>query len=143
MHRWISKLALLILALTAAPIAFAQTAAAAKKPPHAVISIYRIAPGKHVEFLKWIAAREGIDKEVGIAATQWYAHTDGDAWDYVSVGPATSSEQDDKLDAALKKHGLTSGFKQHIEIRQFIAAHTDTFAVGPVSAAELVDAATK
>ena len=35
---------------------------------------HRIATGK-ARFLKWMAAREAIDKEVGIAATQWHMST--------------------------------------------------------------------
>lgn len=112
-------------------------------PPHALISIYHIAPGKHLEFLKWMAAREAIDKEAGIAATQLYAHVDGDSWDYLSVSPDTTPEQDKKVDAMLKQHGLSTGFKASLEIRQFFASHTDTFAVGPTTAAALVAEATK
>jgi|SRR6185369_2544091 hypothetical protein len=140
MHRLIITLALVVAATSSA---FAQNATPAKKPPHAMVSLYRIATGKQLDFLKWMAAREAIDKEVGIAATQWYAHVDGDSWDYMAVGPVTSSDQDDKVEAALKKHGLTTGFKQSLEVRQFFASHTDTLTVGPVSAGDLVDTATK
>ena len=143
MHHRIIRLTFASFVLAATSLALAQGAAPAKKPPHATVSLYRIATGKQLEFLKWMAAREAIDKEVGFAPTQWYAHDDGDSWDYMGVGPMTSPEQDDKVEAALKKHGLTTGFKQSLEVRQFIASHTDTLTVGPMSAGELVDAATK
>jgi hypothetical protein len=139
MHRFIIKIVLLLITLATTSIALAQTAAPAKEPPRSLISIYRIAPGKQADFLKWMAAREAVDKETGIAATQWYAHVDGDSWDYVAVGPSTTAEQDKKLEAAMKKHGLTTGFKQSLEVRQFISSHTDTFAVGPVTVGELAD----
>lgn len=142
MQRLIIKLVLVLVTLAMTTFAVAQTAAPAKDPPHSLISIYRIAPGKHADFLKWMAAREVVDKEIGIAATQWYAHVDGDSWDYVAVGPDNSAEQDKKLEAALKKHGLTTGFKQSLEVRQFISSHTDTSAVGPVTIGELADWAT-
>jgi len=141
MQRLIFTLALV--GVTAMSCAVAQNAPSTKKPPHAMVSLYRIAAGKQLDFLKWMAAREAIDKEVGIAATQWYAHVDGDSWDYMGLGPVTSTDQDDKLEAALKKHGLATGFKQSLEVRQYFAAHTDTLTVGPMSASELVDAATK
>src|SRR6476620_2054085 len=139
MHRSILKLVLLLVTLTTTSIALAQTAAPAKEPPRALISIYRIATGKHAEFLKWMAVREAVDKEAGVPASQWYAHVDGDSWDYVVVAPGTNAEQNKKVEAAMKKHGLATGFKQNLEVRQFVASHTDTFAVGPVSVAELSD----
>src|SRR5437762_3166790 len=45
-----------------------------KEPGHALISLYRVAPGKHLEFLKWMAVRDGLAREAGLGATQWYAH---------------------------------------------------------------------
>lgn len=139
MHRSILKLALLLVALAATSIALAQGAAPAKEPAHALISIYRIAPGKHAEFLKWMAVREAVDKEAGIPGAQWYAHLDGDSWDYVVIAADTNAEQDKKIEAAMKKHGLATGFKQGLEVRQFFASHTDTLAIGPVTATELSD----
>jgi hypothetical protein len=142
MYRSTIKLVLLLVTLAVSCISIAQ-AADDKGPPHAMISIYHIAPGKHMEFLKWLAAREAVDKEVGVPATQVYAHIDGDSWDYLSVGPMTTPEQDKQVEAAMKKHGLTTGFKASLEIRQFLASHTDTFVVGPVTASELVEQAMK
>jgi hypothetical protein len=141
MHRSLASLILLLITL-GTPMAFAQNAAPAKEPSHSLISIYRVAPGKHSEFLKWMAARDAIDKEVGIVQGQWYAHTDGDSWDYLAVGPVNTPEQDKKVEAATKKHGLTTGFKASLEFRQVIASHTDTFTIGPVTVSELADWAT-
>ena len=118
-------------------------AAGPDKPPHAMISIYRISTGKQADFLKWMAVRDAIDKEAGLPQAQWYAHVDGDSWDYVSIGPDPTPEQGKKVEEAMKKHGLATGFKQSLEVRQFIASHTDTFAVGPVTVSELSDWASK
>lgn len=132
--------AALVLLATLPSISLAQSADG--KPPMALVAIYHVAPGKHVEFLKWMAAREAIDKEVGIPATQWYAHMDGDSWDYVGVGPKVSDEDSKKAEAAAKKKGLTVGMKAGIEFRALVSSHTDTFAVGPTTATELVEKAT-
>lgn len=105
------------------------------------VSIYRIAPGKHLDFLKWMAAREDVDKEAGVAATQWYAHTDGDGWDYIAISPATTPEQDKKGDEIAKKKGLTIGFAASLEFRQYVGSHSDTFVMGPTSASDLVSRA--
>ena len=114
---------------------------AADETPTAVVVLYRIAPGKHLDFLRWQAARDAIDKEVGIAPTMFYAHRQGDSWDYVSIGPVTTPEQDAKADAAAAKQGLATGFKASLEFRTFVAMHSDTMAEGPETASQLVEKA--
>ncbi len=110
------------------------------QPPKALVGIYQVAPGKHLEFLKWQAANEAINKEAGLPATQWYAHTDGASWDYLSIGPVLTDEQQNKVDEISKKKGAPTGFKGSLKFREFISNHSDTFVVGPVSAADLVQA---
>jgi hypothetical protein len=114
-----------------------------KEAGRARISIYRIAPGKHLDFLKWMAVQDDVAKEAGIPIIQLYAHLDGDSWDYVGIGPVTTPEQDKKTDEIAARKGFKTGFPAALEFRQYIAWHTDTFAVGPTSAAELVAQAAK
>ncbi|MCE5232571.1 MAG: hypothetical protein ABFC67_09965 [Mizugakiibacter sp.] len=136
MKRRILVLALFAIAF-ALPSAHAQTAAAGKQP-YALVSLYRVAPGIHLEFLKWMAAREQVAHDAGLPPTHWYAHLNGDAWDYLAVGPSTTPEQDRKVDELSTKRGLTTGMKASLEFRGMIAWHTDTATIGPVSAADLV-----
>jgi hypothetical protein len=141
MNRWFRKAPLLILALIFSTPSAARAQAAkaeAKEPPHALVTIYRIAPGKHLDFLKWMAETEAIAKEAGVPAGQIYAHTDGDSWDYLNVGPDLTKEQQAKVDEVTKKHGRKTGFAASLDFRTFVASHTDTFAIGPVSAGDLV-----
>jgi hypothetical protein len=135
----------LTLVLLLALIFFAPSAARAqaaraemKEPPRALVTIYRIAPGKHLDFLKWLAETQAIEKEAGVPVSQTYAHTDGDSWDYLNVGPDLTKEQQAKVDEVTKKHGRKTGFAASLDFRTFVASHTDTFAIGPVSAADLV-----
>ena len=121
-------------------VAFQAQAEEAKKPGVALIGIYNIAPGKHMDFLKWMAAREEAAKAAGVPATVWYAHTDGGSWDYIAIAPVVSDEQSKKVDEVSAKMGLTVGFKASLEFRQFVSSHTDTYTMGPVSAADLVKA---
>ena len=79
-------------------------------------------------------------KEAGLPATQWYAHTDGASWDYIAIGPVLTDEQQSKVDEISKKKGRLTGFKASLQFREFVSNHTDTFVVGPVSAADLVEA---
>ncbi|KQY52085.1 hypothetical protein ASD14_05365 [Lysobacter sp. Root494] len=128
-------LALGIAALLPSPQAWSQEA------PHGMVSIYHVAPGKHLEFLRWNAARDAASVEAGIGPTQWYAHLDGDSWDYVGISPATTEAQDNQVDAILKRNRLTTGFKASLEFRTMITSHTDTYAIGPTTAAALIDSA--
>jgi len=112
-------------------------------PGRARITIYRIAPGKHLDFLKWMAAQDEVAKEAGFGTVQLYAHVDGDSWDYVGIAPVTTPEQEKKADEIAARKGLKTGVPASLEFRQFVASHTDTFAAGPTSAAELVAQATK
>lgn len=112
-------------------------------PKRALISLYRVAPGKHLEFLKWMAQRETIATEAGVGATQWYAHESGDSWDYIAIGPVVTEQQDQKIEALEKQRGMTSGFAASLEFRQFASSHTDTYVRGPMSVAEMVNMAGK
>ena len=131
------------LVLAVSTVALPAAAQSAAPMPKAIVSIYRIAPGHQLEFLKWMAARDALDRELGLPATQWYAHLDGDSWDYVGIAPAVDHATDDRRDAAAAKRGLTTGMRASLELRQYMASHTDTLAAGPFSAQQLVDAAGK
>jgi len=108
-----------------------------------IVSIYYVAPGKQVDFLKWAAEQDGFAKEAGVPASQWYAHQDGDAWDYVAISPATTPEQDKKVDEVMKKHGKKTGMAAGVVLRQYISRHTDTYAYGPVNASDLLKQVTQ
>jgi hypothetical protein len=128
--------------LLSAPTARAQAAKAEmKEPSRALITIYRVAAGKQLDFLKWMAEQESIAREAGVPAGQFYAHTDGDSWDYLNVGPALTDAQQAKVDDASRKRGRKTGFAASLEFRTFVSSHTDTFAIGPVSPADLVSMA--
>lgn len=113
------------------------------EPGRARISIYRVAPGRHLDLLKWLAAREDVAKEAGVPAPQVYAHNDGDSWDYLLIWPITTPDQDRRLDELTARKGLKTGFAASLEFRQMLSSHTDTFASGPMTASELVAAAEK
>ena len=104
----------------------------------AIVSIYRIAPGKQLDFLKWMAAREAVDREAGVQPTQWFAHLDGDSCDYVAISPNPDEATSDKVDGIARKHGLKVGMASGLELRTLMASHTDTISAGPYSASELI-----
>ncbi len=144
MRRFLRLIPLLLLAFAFldAPTVSAQ-AGKEMKPPTARVALYRIAPGKHLEFLKWVAENDAIDKEAGVPVSQIYAHTNGDSWDYMQIAPDLSDAQQAKVDEVSKKHGRKTGFAASLEFRTMIAWHSDTMVIGPVTAADLVAAASK
>jgi membrane-bound lytic murein transglycosylase B len=124
----------LSLTLAAAALACALPgAASAQSEPSAIVSIYRIANGQQVNFLKWLARQEQISAAAGVPKSQLYVHTDGDSWDYVVIAPQTTKAQDEAVNAAAQKMGLNPR-RGGLELRQYIASHTDTMAAGPTSA---------
>ncbi len=126
----------LLFAAWQAPSAFAQ----ASQGPQAIIGIYHVAPGQHVAFLEWMAKQEAVSEEAGLTATQWYAHMDGDSWDYLSIGPVTTDEQDAKVAALAKQKGMPTGPPASVEFRKYINSHTDTYVAGPMSVSALLAA---
>ena len=118
-------------ALASGTIVYAQ--AGSSEPPKARVALYRAAPGQQVALLKWLAAQDRVSQSIGLPASQLYAHTDGDSWDYLAIDPVTTPAQDAALDAAAKKAGMPIGPASNLEFRKYIAVHTDTFAIGPVT----------
>ena len=103
-----------------------------------IVSLHRIAPGQHLAFLEWMAAQEAAAAQAGVPASQWYVHQNGDHWDFLVIAPETTDEQDDAVDAALQAQGRPTGPAAALEFRRYVAWHTDTFAAGPMTAAELL-----
>jgi hypothetical protein len=94
-----------------------------------VIEIYRIAPGKHEEFLRQIELYDRANIEAGLAPRQLYVHEHGDSWDFILIQPSGyTDEQNAKLSAAYKKLGVPGGGKFFLSIRQYLLEHSDTAA---------------
>jgi hypothetical protein len=92
-----------------------------------VVEIYRIAPGKHEEFLRQIALYDRANAEAGLPPRQLFVHEGGASWDFMLLQPAHhTDEESEKLDAAFKKLGIPQGAKFFVNFRTLIAEHTDT-----------------
>ena len=102
-----------------------------------LVEIYRIAPGQHSAFLKFIALCDEANKEAGLPPRDLYVHQDGGSWDFLLIQPAEpTAEQSRALDAAFKHLKIPQGGHFFLAIRQFMTEHTDTFATGPTTAAD-------
>lgn len=129
-----------LLAITAAAattLGF-TTPLAAAEPGKSIVSLYRAAPGQQVALLKWMAQQDQAATAAGVAPSQIYVHTSGDSWDYLVITPTTTKEQDDATEAAARKLGIASGPRASIQFRTMIAVHTDTYADGPMTAAQIL-----
>lgn len=119
MHKLIVGLALFTSVLVQPP--------ALADPTDMVIEIYRVAPGKHEEFLRQIALYDRANAEAGLPPRQLFVHQGGASWDFLILQPAHHSDEESaKLDAAFKKLGIPQGAKFFVSFRQLIAEHTDT-----------------
>ena len=121
-------------AIVSGTIVYAQDAS--PQPPKARVALYRAAPGQQVALLKWFAAQDKAAQAAGVPTGQLYVHTDGDSWDYLVIDPVTTPAQDAAVEAAQRKMGLGTGPAQSLELRKYIAMHTDTLSIGPLSAAQ-------
>jgi len=124
-------------ALAAGSIVYAQ---ASPPFPRAIVSIYHAAPGHQEALLTWLAQQDKVAAAagVGVAPLQLYAHTDGDSWDYMGIGPVTTEAQDNAMDAAARRMGLQTGPRAGLELRKHIQSHTDTYTVGPMTATQML-----
>ena len=104
-------------------------------PPKARVALYRAAPGQQVALLSWFAQQDRAAQAAGLPVGQLYAHTDGDSWDYLAIDPVTTPAQDAAIDAAAGRWAWRRSGPA-LELRKYISMHTDTFAIGPVTAAQ-------
>ena len=122
-------------AIASGTVVYAQ--AGAPEPPKSRVAIYRAAPGQQVGLLRYLAQQERISQSAGLTPSQLYAHTDGDSWDYVVIDAVRTPAQEAAAKAAAMKMGMPApGPARSLEIRKYISSHTDTFTIGPVSAAQ-------
>ena len=101
-----------------------------------LIEIYKIAPGKHEEFLRHLALLDQANVESGLPPRQLFVHQDGADFDFVLLQPAHHTDEENaKLSAAFKKLNIPGGAKFFVHFRTLIADHSDTF-VEQTTAAE-------
>lgn len=129
----------LTLAFAAAAALAVGTPVAAQSGPDGIVQIYHVAPGHHVDFLKWLDQQDKIAASAGVPGGKLYAHMDGDSWDYLVISPVTTAAQDAALDAAAKSMGINV-MRGGIEMRKHVTSHTDTFVRGPTTAANYLAA---
>lgn len=112
-----------------------------EKWPVAWIEIFRLAPGKHEEFVRFIALSDEIGALGGYPPTQLYFHENGAEFDVILLKPAVdvvpTAEQEAAMERRSQELGIpTGGPAYFVHIRSFVASHSDTKTIGPISAAQ-------
>lgn len=106
--------------------------------PEAWFEIFRLAPGKHEEFVRRLALADEVARAGGQPPTQVFFHQHGGAWDVIVfkpvMGPEPTPEQEAAMAAKSKELGMESGPAYFIGIRELIASHEDSKAYGPITA---------
>jgi len=137
----------LLLAAAALPLpAAAQQAPAATGTasesaawPEAWFEIFKLAPGKQEEFVRRIALADEVAAAGGLPPIQLFFHQDGADFDVILFKPVTGVEPTPEQEAAMerkrKELRLPSGPAYFVDIRELVAAHTDSKTYGPLAAA--------
>jgi hypothetical protein len=127
-------------AATAASILFAAPAPAqqtAPAPQKMLVEIYRIAPGQHEAFMRFIAIFDEANRRAGLPPRQLYVHQDGEGWDFMFIQPAeTPPDKQAALSKAYEDLKTPTGPNFFVSIRRYIAEHSDNFVSGPTNAAD-------
>lgn len=108
--------------------------------PQAWFEIFKLAPGKHEEFIRLLDLHDQAAAAAGLPPTQIFFHDYGAEWDVLLFKPVdptgTTPEQDAAMATKSRELGIPSGPEYFIYLRSLTASHTDTKTIGPVSAAE-------
>ena len=116
------------------------------KPAHAVadqsaiytITVWKIHPGKHVEFIKYMQEWEEVFEEIKEPPMKWYRKISGDSYDFVSISPPFNYKVEQAMEAAGKKRGLPIGYNYTLKLNEFSDSYTSTIVEGPQSMADLL-----
>jgi hypothetical protein len=132
----------LLAALLATASSHGQTAVAddGKPWPEAQFEIFKLAPGKHEAFIRKLAQWDQVSAAGGQPATQIFIHDHGADWDVLLFKPFPKTPitpaQQAAMDAKAEELHLKTGPAFFLEMRENVAAHTDSKTQGPLTAAQ-------
>lgn len=108
--------------------------------PEAQFEVFKLAPGKQEAFIRQLAQWDQVSGAGGQPPTQMFIHEDGEEWDVLLYKPFPKTPitpaQQATMDAKAEALHLKTGVAFWLEIRQNMASHTETKAMGPLSAAQ-------
>jgi len=131
-----------MLAVTLMPASAPAQSAPAKAEalPEAQFEVFRMAPGRQEAFIRKLAQWDEVSAAGGQPATQMFVHEDGEDWDVLLFKPFPKTPITAAQQAAMDKKAdelhLKTGEAFFLEMRKNVASHTETRAVGPVTAVD-------
>ncbi|MEW6999374.1 hypothetical protein AADZ86_16935 [Colwelliaceae bacterium BS250] len=115
-----------------------QVQAVADQSAIYTITVWKIHPGKHVEFIKYMTEWEEVFEEIKEPPMKWYRKISGDSYDFVSISPPFNYKVEQAMEAAGKKRGLPIGYNYTLKLNEFADSYTSTIVEGPQSMADLL-----
>ena len=103
------------------------------------VAIYKVVPGKHVEFLEWMAAWDEVFEEIGLAQPVWYRTVRGGNFDFIVFYPMWDSSKEEEMERVGKERGLEIGFDWDVRHWSYLDIRTNTLMTGPLTPAELLE----
>lgn len=107
--------------------------------PDAWFEIFRLAPGKHEEFVRFVAQGDEILAAGDLPPTQLFFHESGENFDVILFKPGRpdpTPEQEAAMAKKGKELGVPTGPAYFVYLRELVATHSDSHAVGPISAGQ-------
>jgi len=108
--------------------------------PEAQFEVFKMAPGRQEAFIRKLAQWDEVSAAGGQPPAQMFIHEDGEDWDVLLLEPfpktPITAAQQAAMDAKAEQMHLKTGPAFFLEIRQNLASHTETKALGPLSAVQ-------
>lgn len=128
------------LAIATLLAAWPSSPRAADDNPVTWFEIFKLAPGKQEQFMRFIALGDEVLAAGGQPPVQVYVHQHGAEWDVLllkpSGGPDPTPEQEAAMESKARELGMPTGAAYFVAIRETVATHTDTKTTGPITAAQ-------
>ena len=120
-----------------------QAYAVAEESAVYTITIWKIHPGKHAEFIKYMKEWEDVYAEIKLPPMKWYRKISGDSYDFVSISPPFNNAKEHEMEKAGKARGLPIGYNYTIKLNEYVDSYTSTYVEGPQSMADLLSQVTE
>jgi len=107
------------------------------------ITVWKIHPGKHVEFIKYMKEWEQVYIDIKLPPMKWYRKISGDSYDFVSISPPFNNAKEHEMEKVGKARGLPIGYNYTLKLNEYVDSYTSTYVEGPQSMADLLSQITE
>lgn len=133
------KMLVMTVVLLIVGLQFNKASAAADPKAIYQITIWKIHPGRHADFIRYMQSWEEVYAEIGLPPIKWYRKISGDSYDFVSIDHPFNYKKELEMEQAGKKRGLPTGYNYTLKLNEYVDSYTTTYVEGPQSMAELLN----